>query len=56
MRTTLLAIALSLASTGALAQGRGGGQGPGGPPPPIEARSAGFQKIEGYMTAVIAWF
>ena len=50
MRTTLLAIALSFAATGALAQGRGGGgQGPAGPLPGIEARSTGFQKIEGYM-------
>jgi hypothetical protein len=52
MRTTFLAIALSFAATGALAQGRGGGgggQGPAGPPPSIESRSAGFQKIDGYM-------
>src|SRR5689334_24812608 len=52
MRTTLLAIALSFAATGALAQGRGGGgggQGPAGPLPGIDARSAGFQKIDGFM-------
>jgi Met-zincin/Domain of unknown function (DUF5117) len=51
--TAFVATALSLvATTGALAQGRGGGTGggqPAGPPPTIEARTAGFQKIDGYM-------
>ena len=52
MRTSLLAVALSLAgTTGAFAQGRGGGggQGPAGPPPAIDSRTSGFQKIDGYM-------
>src|SRR6186713_1971576 len=50
MRTTFLAIALSLAGTaGAFGQGRGGGQGPAGPPQTIDARTSGFQKIDGYM-------
>ena len=50
MRTTsLLAIALSLAcSTPAFAQGgRGGGQ--AAPTQTIDARTAGFQKLDGYM-------
>ena len=50
--TALVATALSLVvSTSALAQGRGGGAGGGqqGPPQTIEARTAGFQRIDGYM-------
>jgi hypothetical protein len=51
--TSLLATALCLFTfaPAAAGQGRGGGggQGPAGPPPTIEARSAGFQKIDGYM-------
>src|SRR5215203_5097959 len=50
MRSTFLALALSIAgATGAFAQGRGGGQGPAGPPQTIEARTAGFQKLDGYV-------
>ncbi len=50
MRITLIAIAVCLSwTTGAFAQGRGGGQGPGGPPQTIEARTQGFQRIDGYM-------
>jgi Met-zincin/Domain of unknown function (DUF5117) len=53
--TAFVASALSLVvSTSALAQGRGGGagggqQGQAGPPQTIEARTASFQKIDGYM-------
>src|SRR4030095_10730979 len=53
--TAFVASVLSLVvSTSALAQGRGGGagggqQGQAGPPQTIEARTAGFQKIDGYM-------
>jgi hypothetical protein len=50
---TLLATALCLftfaADAPAQGRGGGGGQGPAGPPQTIEARSAGFQKIDGYM-------
>ena len=54
MRTkALTATALIFFCTmGALAQGRGGGAGGGqqqGPPQTIEARTTGFQKIDGYM-------
>ena len=50
MRTTsLLAIALSLVcSTPAFAQGGRGG-GPAAPTQTIDARTAGFQKIDGYL-------
>src|SRR5262249_11163741 len=46
----LLAIALSLLTTVTLAyaQGRGGGQN-AGPLPTIDARTAGFQKLDGYL-------
>ena len=51
---SLLVTALSfLCAAAAFAQGRGGGggggQAPSGPPQTIEARTAGFQKIDGYM-------
>jgi hypothetical protein len=50
MRTTaLFATVLTLAGAAANAQGRGGGQTPAGPPPTIESRTAGFQKIDGYL-------
>jgi Met-zincin/Domain of unknown function (DUF5117) len=53
--TALTTTALTLlCTTGAFAQGRGGGAGGGGgqqagPVQTIEARTAGFQKIDGYM-------
>jgi hypothetical protein len=47
--TALLATALTLLGPAAYAQGRGGGQAPAGPPPTIESRTAGFQKIDGYL-------
>jgi hypothetical protein len=50
---SFLAMAFSLlATTGALAQGRGGGgggQAPAGPLPTIEARTASTTKIDGYL-------
>jgi uncharacterized protein DUF4953/uncharacterized protein DUF5117 len=51
MRTTVLvAAALTFVSAAGFAQGgRGGGQQPAGPPPTIESRTAGFQKIDGYL-------
>src|SRR3954451_18708179 len=49
MRTTIVAVAFSLAVTGgAFAQGRGGG-GAAGPIQTIEARTTGFQKLDGFM-------
>src|SRR5437764_181730 len=48
--TALFATALTFLTTAALAQGRGGGaQAPAGPPPTIEARTSGWQKIDGYL-------
>jgi hypothetical protein len=51
--TALVVTALTVVcTTGALAQGRGGGAGagqPAGPVPTIEARTTGFQKIDGYL-------
>ncbi|HEX4565210.1 MAG TPA: hypothetical protein VH138_01215, partial [Vicinamibacterales bacterium] len=54
MRTnTLLATALSLLTTVTLAYAQGGRAGGGGqnagPLPTIEARTAGFQKLDGYL-------
>ena len=51
MRTCLFAIALSTAAftTDLAAQGRGGGQGAAAPIQTIDARTAGLQKIDGYL-------
>jgi hypothetical protein len=49
--TALFATALTLLPISSFAQGRGGGggQAPAGPPPTIESRTSGFQKIDGYL-------
>ncbi|HEY2435245.1 MAG TPA: zinc-dependent metalloprotease [Vicinamibacterales bacterium] len=50
--TALFATALTFVGAVASAQGRGGGAGaqqPAGPPPTIEARTAGMQKLDGYL-------
>jgi hypothetical protein len=49
--TALFVTVLALVTPAAFAQGRGGaGSGqPAGPPPTIETRTAGFQKIDGYL-------
>src|SRR5689334_7513728 len=51
IKAALFATSLALLPTAAYAQGgRGGGvQAPAGPPPTIESRTAGFQKIDGYL-------